>query len=77
MRRSIWNGLICSGIAIVALILTILLLQSQLKDISEFANWASFFAIFFGLSLVGVLTFWGSAQHSIRKYFSMSVENWS
>ena len=77
LKRSIWNGLICAGIAIIALILTIFLLQSQIKDISEFANWGSFFAIFLGLSGVGVLTFWGSAQHSIRKYFSMPIEKWS
>lgn len=76
LRRSVWNGLICAGIAIVALIFTILLLQSQIKNMAEFANWASFFAIFLGLCTVGVLTFWGSAQHSIRKYFSMPIEDW-
>jgi len=77
IKRSLYNGLICGTVAVFALLFSIIILQAQINDLGHFGNWPSFITIFIGIMGIGVLTFWGSAQHSIKKYFSMPIEEWS
>ncbi len=77
INRSLLNGLICGASATVALIISILILHLQIEDLRHFSSWPSFIAIFVGIIAVGVLTFWGSAYYSIKRFFSLPTDEWN
>jgi cell division transport system permease protein len=77
IKNSVRNALICGGIAILLLIFTILILQLQPNSDLSFGNWGSFSLVFLAVLAIGMLTFWLSTKHSIRKYITKGIEEWS
>lgn len=76
LQQSIRNALFSAGIAIVAVLLTIWIAQTQLVGLSNFANASSFIGLSVVLIIVSILVSWGSTRHSINKYMRVSTNEW-
>ncbi|MCP4442807.1 MAG: hypothetical protein GY810_28210 [Aureispira sp.] len=76
LQQSIRNALFSSGIAIVAILITIWIAQSQIDGLSHFASASSFVGLSVVLIIVSMLVSWGSTRHSINKYMRVPTNQW-
>ena len=74
-KKAVWNGLVASVYAIIAIWLTVILIESFLPDFKLLHDNKGLFVLFFIIVLLGVIISLASTNRSVIKYLRMKLDD--
>jgi len=74
-KKAVWNGLVASVFAIIAVWLTVILIESFLPDFKLLHDNKGLFVLFFIIILLGIIISLASTNRSVIKYLRMKLDD--
>lgn len=74
-KKAVWNGLAASVYAIIAIWLTVILIESFLPDFKLLHDNKGLFVLFFIIVLLGIIISLASTNRSVIKYLRMKLDD--
>jgi len=74
-KKAVWNGLVASVFAIMAVWLTVILIESFLPDFKLLHDNKGLFVLFFIIILLGIIISLASTNRSVIKYLRMKLDD--
>jgi cell division transport system permease protein len=74
-KKAVWNGLVASVYAIIAIWLTVILIESFLPDFKLLHDNKGLFILFFIIVLLGIIISLASTNRSVIKYLRMKLDD--